>query len=280
MAPSAFARRRAASSARREIAWPVNGSRIWWTLVEGGPASRCGRSGSRPPAGEHQRRPRSESASIALMSSSSPPAARGRRRSARRRPAAWPASAAGATARAAAPARGAAATRRRRCRWCRARRATSAAASTTSSRSSIKSVGAEHRGQLAQRGKLLLLALGHPLLRRLHPEQVEVGSEPLRRAPGSPHQALRASLRANQGQDPLADRLWRVGLDPLLARVPTRSRSTTRRFDSTSSATWRSATSRSAAQVLDPEEVVERRLDGLGPGRPCRPAGARSGPPG
>ena len=96
-------------------------------------------------------------------------------------------------------------------------RTTRAAPSTRSSFSSIRKVGAEHRGEVAERRHLPLdLALDR-LARRLHPEQVEAGAEPLRRAPGPPHEALRGGLRADQRQQALADRLRRLGGDPLLA---------------------------------------------------------------
>ena len=81
---------------------------------------------------------------------------------------------------------------------------------------------AEHRGELAQRRHLALLLALDRLARRLHPEQVEVGPEPLRRAPGAPHQALGARLRPDQRQQPLADRLRRVGGDALLVAGPDR----------------------------------------------------------
>ena len=67
MAFSAFATRSAASSARREIAWPVNGSRIWWTLVEGGPAIRL-RAIRNPPPPASASPAAIRSASIGLMS--------------------------------------------------------------------------------------------------------------------------------------------------------------------------------------------------------------------
>ena len=43
----------------------------------------------------------------------------------------------------------------------------------------------EHRGKLAQRGDLALLLPLDGAPGRLHPKQVEVGAEPLRRAPGA-----------------------------------------------------------------------------------------------
>ena len=250
MAFSAFARRSAASSARREIACPVNGSRIWWHLVERGPASRL-RAIRNPPPPATARPTAISSASIALMSGPSLlflcPDLPGRRRFARRRRRRGAHQALGqrlAQPRQPAP--------RRRL----ADEDVGGAPAPSDLGRRLDDVvalldqqlGAQDRRQPAKRGKLLLLALGHPLLRPLHPQQVEVGSQPLCGAPGSPHQALRASPRADQGQDPLADRLRGVGLDPLLGGFPPRRCSTTRRFDSTSSATWRSATSRSAAR--------------------------------
>ena len=123
---------------------------------------------------------------------------------------------------------------------------------------------AEHRGELAQRRHLALHLALDRLARRLHPEQVEVGAEPLRRAPGAAHQALRAGLRADQREQPLADRLRRLGGDPLLARVPSGSTSLQGEplgLDLLGDLAQADLAQR--RQVLDPEEVVERGLDVL-----------------
>ena len=80
---------------------------------------------------------------------------------------------------------------------------------------------------------------------RSHVEEVELGRQALGRAPGAADQALRRLTRAHQRQHPLGHRLRRLAEQRLLAgaqRLP----GVTRRLASTSSATWRSATSRSA----------------------------------
>ena len=79
-------------------------------------------------------------------------------------------------------------------------------------------------------------------------EQVELGAEPLGRAPRPAHDPLRAGLGRDEGEQPLADRLRRrAAAQPVLAGADA-VLSRTSRLDSTSSATWRSATSRSAAR--------------------------------
>ena len=80
---------------------------------------------------------------------------------------------------------------------------------------------------------------------RLDPQDVELGAEPLGRAPGAPHEPLRARIGLDERHQPLADRLRRRVGDQLVVAACRRC-SVTIRLASTSSATWRSATSRSA----------------------------------
>ena len=156
MPPSARARRSAASSARREISVPVNGSRIRWTPSPA--ASRRRRCGERPAAGRPApapRRPRSadhgRAPSLYPLRDKGQEARRrtwrhesrpcGGRRCGRRRRAGWRASgAAGSGSRRRREAVRAAPTRRPSCRCCRAPRTTRAAPATTSSFSSIRKV--------------------------------------------------------------------------------------------------------------------------------------------
>ena len=71
-------------------------------------------------------------------------------------------------------------------------------------------VRAEHGGQLAQRRQRSLLLLAIALAARTNPQQVELGAEPLGRAPGAPDDPLEPGSRLDQRQQPLADRLWRA----------------------------------------------------------------------
>ena len=64
-------------------------------------------------------------------------------------------------------------------------------------------VRAEHAGQLPQRVELLLLVGVRVVVG--HPQHVELGAEPLGRAPGAADHALGSRVRLDQRQQPLAD---------------------------------------------------------------------------
>ena len=81
-----------------------------------------------------------------------------------------------------------------------------------------------------------------------HPQQVELGAEPLGRAPGAADDPLRLRLRRDQREQALADRGRGRRVDQPLVAGTARRASAGIRLASTSSATWRSATSRSAAR--------------------------------
>ena len=106
-----------------------------------------------------------------------------------------------------------------------------------------------------------------------HDEDVELGAQPLRRAPRAAHDALGARRRAWRARAAARRSAWPARL-PNSRSSRTSSVSRTRRLASTSSATWRSATSRSACEVLDLEEAVQRGGDARSADRPCPRAGA------
>ena len=88
---------------------------------------------------------------------------------------------------------------------------------------------------------------------RAHDEHVELGVQALRRAPRAAHDALGLRRERRQREQALGDRLRRGVRDAPAApsssrRDDRRSARATRRLTSTSSATWRSAVSRSAAR--------------------------------
>ena len=97
--------------------------------------------------------------------------------------------------------------------------------------------------------------------RRPDPEQVEFRAEPLRGAPCPADEALGARIRLDQRQQPLPDRLRRIG-GRLSSREPTCS--VVSRFWPTSSATWRSATSRSADRFSIRKKLLSAGVDSLG----------------
>ena len=90
-------------------------------------------------------------------------------------------------------------------------RATRATVSATSSPGSTISVGAEHRGELAQRGELALLLGVRLAPGRRDPQQVELGAEALGRAPGAADEPLRARVGLDEREQALADGLRQVG---------------------------------------------------------------------
>ncbi len=122
---------------------------------------------------------------------------------------------------------------------------------------------AQHRSELAQRRHLALLVAFNRLTGGLDPEQVEAGTEPLCRAPSATHQPLRAGLRSHQGEDALADRLRHLGGDPLLSRTErlVQLQGQPLRLDVLGHLAQADLAQR--RQVLDPEEVVQRRVDVL-----------------
>ena len=223
---SALARRTAASNARREIAWPVNGSRMRRTGRGRSrrAAARAAAASSRRP---RRRRARPARRPMTIDGSSSAldrvflgaPRAVGddahvdARAAARieplrqRRRAAARGRAPGATAAEQHVGRARARARRR------------ATAAGTSSDSSTSSCGAEHRGELAQRlPATRSSSSARRSARRADPQQVEVGAQPLGRAPRPPHQPLGAGVRLDQREQPLADRLRRASA-ALVARA-------------------------------------------------------------
>ena len=155
-------------------------------------------------------RRRSMTISTAVMCSSAPDAACGRRRSAGRRPAAaqQPERQRGLRSGAAAPRAG----RRAHQHVRRAALARDARATSATSAPPRQHVRAEHAGQPPQRVAAARsrsprwLVIGHP-------QQVELGAEPLRRAPGAADDALRRGLERDQRQQPLADRLRRGAVE-------------------------------------------------------------------
>ncbi len=167
------------------------------------------------------------------------------------------------------------------CRWCRARarrasrprrrrrppRRSSCAPSTEASRRSASSCSRPRRSALAPG--------------RAHHEHVELGAEPLRRAPRATHDPLGAaasSVTSASSRSAIA-----CGAAVLRAAGP---RAGARRgvahqaldLDLLGDLAQRGLAQR--REVLDLEEVVERRRDALGAGRSCRRAAARSAPPG
>ena len=95
------------------------------------------------------------------------------------------------------------------------------------------------------------------------PEDVELGTQPLRGAPRASHDPLRVRPGCDQRQQPLADRLRRNRLDQALAAA---ARGGLRRdplgLDLLGDLAQRDLAQR--RQVLDLEEVAERRLDAFG----------------
>ena len=95
-------------------------------------------------------------------------------------------------------------------------------------------------------------------------EHVQFRAQPLRGAPGAPHEPLCARLRLDQGQQPLADRRCRghdvAARDHLVGDLAQRGLA-------------------QRGQVLDPEEAVERGVDALGRVHPAlaQPAQQRLG---
>ena len=57
------------------------------------------------------------------------------------------------------------------------------------------------------------------LARRAHPQEVQIRTEALRRAPSAPHQTLSARVGLHEREQSLADGLGRVGGEALLARA-------------------------------------------------------------
>ena len=86
----------------------------------------------------------------------------------------------------------------------------------------LQEVGAEDDGEPAQRGQRGLLVLAQLVAGRPHPERVELGAEPLGRAPGAAQDALRARLGRDEREHPLGH-----GLSA--ERVEARPRGGTRR---------------------------------------------------
>ena len=139
-------------------------------------------------------------------------------------------------------------------------------------------VRAEHRGELAQRRQLL--ARSPSIGSRGGFTQSRSRSVPSRCAERQARRTRRCELglRPDQRQQPLADRLRRgVVEQPVSSRGAERSR---RRqalgLDLLGDLAQRDLAQR--REVLDPEEVVERRLDALAGVDLARRAGARSAP--
>ena len=136
----------------------------------------------------------------------------------------------------------------------------------------------EHGRQLPECTELFFLAVAHPLLGALDPEQVKVGAEALGRAPRAPHQTLGASPARTSARirSPTAfgtassTRSSRVdrgcgGLDDEALRLDFLGDLAKRHLAQ-------------CREVLQAEEVVERRLDVLSRVDLARREAARSGP--
>ena len=133
-------------------------------------------------------------------------------------------------------------------RWCRARRRRAAATSTTSSPSSTSRCAPSTEASLRSASSCSRSSAVGGRAGRLHVEQVEVGAEPLGRAPRAAHQPLRVAVRRDQREHPLADGGRARPRSAARACRRRRPAAPARCLASTSSATWRSATSRSAAR--------------------------------
>ena len=166
----------------------------------------------------------------------------------------------------------------RRCSRARAPRA--GPPSTTSSPASTSRCAPSTRREPAQRVELLgSSSVGGSCPRSRDVEQVELGAEPLRRAPRAAHDPLGARLRRDEGEQPLADGLRRgASTQPVLAR---RRHAGALAHEPLGLDLLGDLAQRDLAQrreVLHLEEAVERGRHPRPADRPCRPAGARSAP--
>ena len=122
-------------------------------------------------------------------------------------------------------------------------------------------VGAEHRGELAQRLQLaLLLGVGLRPGRR-DPQQVELRAEALGRAPRAAHEPLGARVGLDEREQPLADGL-RAGRRPAILAGADDLGDQALGLDLLGDLAQRDLAQR--GEVLDAEEAVERGVDALG----------------
>ncbi len=104
------------------------------------------------------------------------------------------------------------------------------------------------------------MVLGQALTGCAYPQQVQIGSEPLSRAPGAPYQALGARIGLDQREQALAHGLRSAGGEALLARADQLGGQPLG-ADLLGDLAQRHLAQR--GEVLDAEEVVERGVDAL-----------------
>ena len=134
---------------------------------------------------------------------------------------------------------------------------------TTSSPGSVRRCAP--RTLASRRSASIWLCSSAPGSRRVHPEDVEVGAEALRRAPGPADGPLGLRLRGDQREQPFADLLRGSSSDQAVAAVaqlnPTAGRDPLG-LDFLCDLAQRHLPQRT--EILNLEEVVERLLDCLG----------------
>ena len=272
---------RAASNARREIAGPVNGSRIRrdrLRTVAARAGGRAAAASSRRRRPTRARRPRSTSDHDGAHARSRAPARCAR--SATIRTSTPGSSSISRCGSGGAQPRQAARGRERAHQDVGASRAARRRSATAPRRRRTprQHVRAEHRRELAQRAERALAARREQLAGR--PTHSRSSSAPSRCAERHARRtsALRAAGRARPA--PAAARRPPAGAS---AAIGLSSRADRLGRQALGSDLLGDLAQRDLAQrgeVLDPEEVVERRVDPLGAGRPCRRAAARSAPRG